>query len=184
MSARTRPLTERRRRFVAEYLIDRNGTAAYRRAFPGAAYTTARTESSRLLANPNIRAEVDAARREHACRCRVSRDRIIRELAAVAFADIGDVIGDDWRPLPLTEIPPAARRTVARLSIRRAPDGSESVSVVLCSKLAALDKLCRHLGLYRELPPLEVLLNALPPGFAAEVRRALTATVVTGGECP
>jgi hypothetical protein len=38
----------------------------------------------------------------------------------------------------------------------------------------ALGKLCRHLGLETEIPPLEALLNALPPDLSAAVRAQLT----------
>src|SRR5262249_45227091 len=184
MSALSRSLTEKQRRFVAEYLIDRNGTAAYRRAFPRAGYNTARTEAARLLAKPCIRDELRAARQEHARRCRTDAARVTRELATIAFADIRDIFDDGWRMVPLSEIPPATRRAISRVTVRRTPNGAELVSVVLSPKLAALDRLARHLGLYKELPPLEVLLNALPPPFAAEVRRALAAALATGGERP
>lgn len=90
--------------------------------------------------------------RAHERRCRVAADRVIRELAAVAFADIGDVLDEDGRLLPWSEIPPPARRAIARITVRRCRDGSETVTVVMRPKLAALDKLARHLGLYRKAP--------------------------------
>src|SRR5262245_11612829 len=84
-------LTPNQRRFCSEYVIDRNATRAYQAAFPGTAYSTARSEGARLLANPSIRGEVDAAAVGHARRCGISARRVLRELAAVAFFDPADV---------------------------------------------------------------------------------------------
>lgn len=49
-------LTEKQNQFVKEYVVDWNGTQAYIRAgyVGGSRNSVARTESSRLLANPNI----------------------------------------------------------------------------------------------------------------------------------
>ena len=97
-----RTLTVRQRRFVAEYAIDRNGTAAVFRAFgpttrDGRRRTArgARTAAARMLANDNIRAEVEATIRGHAKACRISATRVLRELAMIAFADIGDLFDTD-----------------------------------------------------------------------------------------
>jgi phage terminase small subunit len=52
------PLTDKRQRFIDEYLIDCNATKAARRA--GYAYKNARQEGSRLLSIVDIRKEIDA----------------------------------------------------------------------------------------------------------------------------
>jgi phage terminase small subunit len=161
MVAQPRPLTERQARFVSEYLVDRNGTAAYRRAFPWAGYNTARTEAARLLAKPCIRDVMLADRKSHAARCEVDADRVTRELALIAFADITDLLDHCGRFLPLSELPPAIRRALATFKVRRvrtqtwtAGGGKrvietvEVISVSLWPKLQALDKLARKLGMY------------------------------------
>ncbi len=56
VDARTRPLTPKRKRFVAEYLIDLNATQAAIRA--GYATSGARVEGARLLANANVQLAV------------------------------------------------------------------------------------------------------------------------------
>lgn len=53
-------------------------------------------------------------------------ERAVSELAAIAFSDIGDYIEADGRPLPLADVPPAARKALAahRVTRRTLPDGS------------------------------------------------------------
>lgn len=51
------PLSEQRKRFVDEYLIDLNGTQAAIRA--GYSPKTAQEQASRLLSNVMVRAEIE-----------------------------------------------------------------------------------------------------------------------------
>ena len=76
------------------------------------------------------------------------KDRIIEELACVAFSDIGDLVEgspDGPKVKPLEGLLPAQRRAVARLSVG-AKGGS--FRIALHDKLAALEKLCKLFGLY------------------------------------
>ncbi len=54
-------MTEKQKRFCDEYLIDLNGTRAYKAAYPSVkSDDAARTNASRLLANANVREYLDA----------------------------------------------------------------------------------------------------------------------------
>ncbi len=184
---RNSKLMPREERFVEEYLADgeMNATAAYRRAYPKATYGTARTNSAKLLARADIRTMIRAGRRRLARKAEIDALRVIRELALVAFADIGDVI--DFaradRPRVRSVIPASARKAIAAVKIKRLPNppGAELVEFKLYDKLAALEKLGKHLGLFGDLPPLEVLLAALPPDLASCVRQALADKLHAGG---
>lgn len=52
-------LTDKQVKFIDEYMIDMNAAAAYRRAGYDCSEATARANSSRLLTNANIVAEID-----------------------------------------------------------------------------------------------------------------------------
>ena len=53
-------LTEKQKRFCEEYLIDCNGTRAYKAAYPNVKKDeVARANASRLLANANVKAYID-----------------------------------------------------------------------------------------------------------------------------
>lgn len=185
-------LTPDQERFVEEYLIDLNATQAYRRAFPGCTYKTARSEGSRFLAKPSIVLEVQAAKQERRRQSKVKADKVIRELARIAFADIGaacDLSADEVRPLPPRQIPLDTRRAMTTLKLKRRrvlgnDEASYEVEVFeyrFADKVAALDKLARHLGLFQEKAPLEVILAALPDELREQVRAALAAAVFAGG---
>lgn len=195
--AEQRPkLTANQKRFVAEYAIDRNAVQAYFRAFGRAtakgkrrSYKGAAESARVLLENPGIQSELRAAEREHRRRCRVDADRINRELAAIAFADPDDCYEPDEQnhglpsPRPWRDVPPAARKAIASVKVKRRRLKTEDDETWEIEELeyrhhdkgAALDKLCRRLGLYRDLPPLETILAALPPELAGQVRAAILA---------
>ena len=153
-------LTEQQLRFVQEYAADPNATQAYRRAFPGTTYLTARVEGCKLLTNPNVQAELKAARAEYARRARVSGVRVLKELAGIAFVDPADAFDPDPNGgpgvlRPLHEIPPAARRAIESVKVKRrliyANERErvelESAEYKFAPKVPALDKLGKYMGL-------------------------------------
>ena len=70
--------------FADEYLIDCNGTRAYQVAYPDAGYDTARTESSRLLAKPNIKQYIDDRMAEKTDERIMKQDEILMLLTSIA----------------------------------------------------------------------------------------------------
>ena len=70
--------------FADEYLIDCNGTRAYQVAYPDAGYDTARTESSRLLAKPNIKQYIDQRMAEKTDDRIMKQDEILMLLTSIA----------------------------------------------------------------------------------------------------
>ncbi|MBB6632775.1 terminase small subunit [Cohnella thailandensis] len=78
-------LTEKQQRFADEYLVDLNATQAAIRA--GYSSNSAEQQGSRLLSNAKVRAYIDERMAEHSRRTGVNQERIIRELARIAFLD-------------------------------------------------------------------------------------------------
>ncbi len=81
-------LTPKQERFVAEYLVDLNAAAAARRA--GYSEKTANRIASENLTKPDIQAAIQARRQELARKLEVSQERVLTELAAIAFHEAGD----------------------------------------------------------------------------------------------
>src|SRR3954466_14333647 len=88
------PLNDRQARFVAEYLVDLNATQAAIRA--GYSPASARTQAADLLTNPNISAAIAEAQAARSRRTEVTADRVVLELARVAFGDPRRVMS--WGP--------------------------------------------------------------------------------------
>lgn len=83
-------LTPKQERFVEEYLIDLNATQAAIRA--GYSPNTAKDIGCENLVKPNIRACIDKEMAERSKRTGINKDRVIRELARLAFVNANDVI--------------------------------------------------------------------------------------------
>lgn len=86
-------LTAKQKKFVEEYLIDLNATQAAIRA--GYSPDTAKEIGCENLTKPNIKAEIDKAIAERSRRTGINQDRVLRELAKIAFVNPGDVINFD-----------------------------------------------------------------------------------------
>ena len=76
-------MTAKQERFVEEYLIDLNATQAAIRA--GYSPKTANEQGARLLAKVSVQTAISKAQAERSRRTGINQDRVIRELAKVAF---------------------------------------------------------------------------------------------------
>lgn len=89
-------LPDKQRRFVEEYCIDQNATQAYIRAgYNVKSEDVAAVNGVRLLSNAKIRAEVDERLKQLTERSGVTAEKVISEIAKVAFSDITDYLEVD-----------------------------------------------------------------------------------------
>ena len=141
------PLPARKQAFVDEFTIDLNGAAAAIRA--GYSPRGARQQASRLMDEPAVQDAVDAAMAARSQRTHVSADRVIRELARIAFADIRDTV--DWDAGGIVLRPSADLSTdsaAAIVEVSQTITGRQrTLKVKLAPKLEALKALMPHLGL-------------------------------------
>lgn len=156
-------LTAKQKRFVEEYLIDLNATQAAIRA--GYSPNSARDIGSENLTKPHIRARVDEALAERSKRTGINADRVVRELARIAFVNAADVINFDSATLSenASEDDTAA---IASVKVKTIPtDAGEGVEreIRICDKLKALELLGKHLGMFNNDPesnvPVTVVIN-------------------------
>src|SRR5579863_9316804 len=87
-----RALTDRQRKFVSEYLVHLNATRAAISA--GYAARSAGDAGHTLRRNPRVADAIAQAMAERERRTQVTADRIVTELARIAFADIRSFA--DW----------------------------------------------------------------------------------------
>ena len=137
-------MTDKQERFCQEYMIDLNATKAAIRA--GYSPKTAREQAARLLSKVNIQGRIEHLQAEQSRRTGISADRVLRELAKVAFANAGDIIDAD-----ATLKEDASPDDLAAVqSVRVKVFGQDGVEreIKLADKLKALDLLGRHIGLF------------------------------------
>lgn len=185
-------LTLKQREFVDHYLTHLNAAKAYRDAgYVSDTYANARKRAAELLDHPDVSWYVRQRIEERRVRLAVAADRVLMELAVIAYARVSDYrINPNTGAVEVNPgVPIEALGAVRSVEHNRPthqeadqPDGTKAVRLVWSGRLTfhdkpkAIDLLCRHLGLVSaELPPLEVLLNRLPRHVADVLRQLLAA---------
>jgi len=143
-------LAPKQERFVEEYLLDLNATQAAIRA--GYSVKTANEQGSRLLSNVSVRVRIDSALAERSRRTGINQDRVLRELARLAFVNAPDLINVSDATL-LEDASPDDTAAIASVKVKRRPteDGDEvEREIRLADKLKALELLGKHLGMFTD----------------------------------
>lgn len=142
-------MTEKQKIFADEYLIDLNATRAYRKAYPSVKKDeTAAQAGSRMLRNVKVAeyiAERMQARQE---RTEITQDRVLEELAAIAFAratDYAEVKDDQVFIKDTAGLSENQIKAIAGIK-----QGKFGIEVKLSDKEKALELLGRHLGMFKD----------------------------------
>ena len=164
-------MTEAQKRFCDEYLIDLNATRAYKVAYKNCkSDLTARTNGSKLLTNTNIQNYISGKQKEIEKRTEVTQDRVIQELAKIAFFNIKNIYNDDGILKQIKDIDENTSRAIASVkTLQKA--GAAKINVNLNGadeevpiehieeqtiefktndKVKALELLGRHLGVFKD----------------------------------
>lgn len=141
-------LTAKQKKFVEEYLIDLNATQAAIRA--GYSTESAKEIGCENLTKHNVKAEIDKAIAERSRRTGINQDRVLRELAKIAFVNPGDVINLNQATVK-SDAKEEDLAAIASVKIKNIPTEDGEITereIKLCDKLKALDLLGKHLGIY------------------------------------
>ncbi len=142
-------LTDKQQRFVDEYLIDLNATQAAIRA--GYSVRTANEQGAQNLAKLSIQ---DAISRKMAARSRrtgVNAERVVLELAKVAFAKMTDIVDSNGKIKE--DASPDDLACIESIKYKESDNeygGSVEREVKIASKLKALELLGKHLGMWSD----------------------------------
>ena len=137
-------MTQKQQRFVDHYLVDLNATQAAIRA--GYSQRTAAEIGHENLRKPQIQAAIEATQAEHARRLEITTDRILRELARIAFADMREFAAVSGGGIRLRDSASWTDHDAA--AVAELVETGGGVRVKLHNKLAALDMLAKRFGLY------------------------------------
>ena len=159
-------MTNKQTRFVEEYLVDLNATQAAIRA--GYSPNTAQEIGAENLKKPMIRAAVDAAMAERSARTGVNQDRVVRELARIAFVKITDVANSDGTIK--TDASDDDLACIESIKVKRSDNDTGFMferEVKLSSKMKALELLGKHLGMFSDKLNIEGVLPVVISGGEA-----------------
>lgn len=155
-------LTAKQKIFVDEYLIDMNATRAYKVAYPNITKDeTASQAGSRLLRNVKVQEKIAERMKDREVRTEITQDKVLKELAAIAFANGSDFAKVITRKdvnaagmeveyqdveLEVTDnLPKEKRKAIAGIKM-----GKNGIEVNTCDKVRALELLGRHLGMWND----------------------------------
>jgi phage terminase small subunit len=145
-------LNPKQRQFVDELLSDRDFNAT--NAAKKAGYHGPNQAGRRLLAMPAVLQHIGNAIHERGKRNDVTKDRVLQEIARLAYVDPKQVYGPDGQVLNIPDMPEDARRAVSRFEVTYEENGEDSVfkriKVWFWNKEEALRQLAMHVGILKE----------------------------------
>ena len=134
-------------RFCTAYAETGNQEAAFERAYGYSQRSRGYGNSDHVMRRPRVQLKIMEIKAELSAKLEVSREAVVGELAALAFApDISaylDYDEDTVRIRPLSELTPKEAKAVKSVTVL--PNGG--VKLELYDKLAAMGQLCKVLGL-------------------------------------
>jgi len=136
-------LTDKQKRFVDEYMVDLNATAAARRA----GYKDPNI-GRQLITKNNVSAEIQKHQAKLRGRLEITQDRVVTELARIAFADRGAFarVTDDGSRVTLTDTDRLTEDQ--RAALAGVKETKYGIEVSTYDKVRALELLGKHLGMF------------------------------------
>ena len=158
-------MTDAQKRFCDEYLIDLNATRAYKVAYSRCKKDeTASVNGSKLLRNTKVQEYISRKQKEIEKRTEVTQDRVIKELAKIAFLDIRKLYTDNGQLKNVADLDSDTAGAISSLETLEEYDGygedrekiGDTQKVKLLDKTKALELLGRHLGIFNDKLDLNV----------------------------
>jgi phage terminase small subunit len=142
-------LTEKQKLFIDEYLVDLNATRAYKVIYKNVKNgETAAAASARMLRNVKVKEYLDQRIKDREKRTEITQDKVLKELAAIAFAN-----GSDFAVVKNGMVAIADTNSISeekRKAIASIKETKFGIEVATCDKVKALELLGRHLGMFKD----------------------------------
>lgn len=144
-------ISDRDMLFIDEYMVDMDAkNAAIRAGYkPSTANTASEWIRSENPTKPRVREEILRRMADRSRRLGVTADRVILELARIAFADLSGIID-----LETGEVYPDADKSdlsaVASVKIKTTVSGNTEREIRMTDKTRAIELLGKHLGMFEK----------------------------------
>nr|DAU31649.1 MAG TPA: Terminase small subunit [Caudoviricetes sp.] len=142
-------MTDKQKIFADEYLIDLNATRAYKAAYPHVKNDkTAAAAAARMLRNVKVQRYIEERMQDRQKRTEITQDRVLQELAAIAFArttDFVQIVNDRVILTDTSKLSDIQIRAIAGIK-----EGKNGIELKLNDKEKALELLGRHLGMFKD----------------------------------
>lgn len=141
-------------RFADKYFETLN--ASLSAEYAGFSIETARQQGWQILQREDVQEYLDKKRVELSLKTGITAEKVLREVARIAFSDIRDYYKEDNNLIPITDLDDDAAAALSSVkSLEETIPGTSIVvginkEIRLYNKLDGLEKLARHLGLYEK----------------------------------
>ena len=137
-----------------------------------------------MLRKVKVQDEISRRQKDLQRRTEVTQDRVVKELARVAFADVADYVqvetriinrGDIEVPIELAVHKETAELSAdQRAAIASIKQGANGIEVKLCDKIKALELLGRHIGMFNDKLNIQATVSENPfAGLSTEELRGV-----------
>jgi phage terminase small subunit len=156
-------MTPKQEMFCLEYLKDLNGTQAYRRAGYKGGGRFAYSAAARLLNNVAVATQIQKLMDERVERTGITADRVLAEIAKLAFFDPRKFFDADGAPIPIHKLDDDTAAALAGMDVLEEFDGTGKNRVFvgytkkykLTDKRGSLELLGKHLRLFTDVVELK-----------------------------
>lgn len=154
----SKKLTEKEEKFCLKYFETGNGLRSVLDAGYKLKETSAGSEAYKLLKKPQIQARLSQLRAKQEKRMEISADRVLKELARVAFVDLTKLYGEDGTLLHPHEIDEDTRRALSGVDVYEEYENEgrkrEAIGVTkkvkMNDKIRALELIGKHFKMFTE----------------------------------
>lgn len=159
-------LTAAQEAFALAIVAGKNQSDAYRQAYPASKRWKPKVvheKASTLAANGKVQERIQALSArivaKVSAKTECSVERVLEEIARIALSDVGSLFTEDGALRDLHSLNPAERAAIASIEVEDEPRGRDANGdaiyvtvrkIKLWNKNDALEKIAKHLGLYRE----------------------------------
>ncbi len=134
-----------RRKLFAEAYLSNGHNAAQAAIAAGTGGKQPRAEGWKLLHHPEVRRMIAERAQKVAEVVEMTTETWARELRAIAFSRVGDLVAPDGRLLPLALLPSHVQAVISSMKV--SPTG-DVIEYKFWDKPGALQTMARHLGLF------------------------------------
>lgn len=156
-------LTDKQERFVQELLSGKTDRQAYYIAYPRSKNWKPQyvdTAACELKVNPKVARRLEAARKRIEERTEITAERVMQQLANIAFADQAELYDESGRLKPINELPKSITTTITSVEMTVDKDGNQRFSYKFNNKDKSLQLLTQILGMLQAKPkddkPIEI----------------------------
>lgn len=143
-------LNDKQRKFIDEYMKDHNASQAALRA--GYSKTSHTEIGAQLLCKTHVKDEISRRQKISATQHSNLRDKVIKELAILAFSDMADYGSWNQSGFDVTDsgqVDPDKRRAISEVDMREDNSGVK-MKIKKESKIKALELLGKHFGIFED----------------------------------